>query len=179
MSVLSKQELIDLSVTVFQELRAYCLKIPEDAFFEYPSNGKWSIAQNIRHLVISTNTTTLAYSLPKWILRWVGGKPNRHSRTYEELVAKYTDKLQQGGRAGGRYIPKKIPAAYTSEKLLQNWQQATKKYLGKLQKNWTEDQLDQYLAPHPLLGKITMRELGYFTCYHAEHHFNIIKSRLV
>jgi hypothetical protein len=43
---------------------------------------------------------------------------------------------------------------------------------------WKDDQLDHYIAPHPLLGKLTLRELCYFTIYHAGHHLNIIKARL-
>ena len=45
-------------------------------------------------------------------------------------------------------------------------------------KKWKDAQLDQYIAPHPLLGKITVRELCYFTIYHTQHHLNIIKERL-
>lgn len=34
------------------------------------------------------------------------------------------------------------------------------------------------LLPHPLLGKLTVREFGYFTHYHTEHHFkNIQKAK--
>jgi len=47
-----------------------------------------------------------------------------------------------------------------------------------IEKKWKEPQLDQYIAPHPLLGKITLRELCYFTIYHTKHHLNIIKERL-
>jgi DinB superfamily len=178
MNLLTQPQIILTSKAIFEELADYCMNIPENIFFDHPSNNKWSIAENIRHLVISTNTTTIAYSLPKWIVRWVGGKPNRHSKTYKELVAKYTSKLQEGGRASGRYVPKKISSAYTKEKLLQEWQQATTRYLNVLNKKWTEETLDNYLAPHPLLGKVTLRELCYFTHYHTEHHFNIIKSRI-
>lgn len=53
-----------------------------------------------------------------------------------------------------------------------------KKLITAINKNWSDPQLDQYLAPHPLLGKLTLRELGYFTIYHTEHHLNIIKERL-
>ena len=41
-----------------------------------------------------------------------------------------------------------------------------------------EEDLDRYLAPHPLLGKITLRELAYFTIYHTHHHLQIIKDRM-
>jgi len=47
-----------------------------------------------------------------------------------------------------------------------------------IEKKSTDTQLDQYIAPHPLLGKITLRELGYFTIYHTQHHLAIIKDRL-
>jgi hypothetical protein len=32
--------------------------------------------------------------------------------------------------------------------------------------------------PHPLLGKITAREMIYFTVYHSEHHVAATKKRL-
>ena len=41
---------------------------------------------------------------------------------------------------------------------------------------WKDPQLDQYIAPHPLLGKITLRELGYFTIYHTYHHLETIQK---
>ena len=31
-------------------------------------------------------------------------------------------------------------------------------------------QLDHYLLPHPLLGKITLREMLFFSAYHIQHH---------
>jgi len=46
-----------------------------------------------------------------------------------------------------------------------------------IERNWTDEKLDNYLAPHPLLGKLTLRELIYFTIYHTEHHLAIIKNR--
>jgi hypothetical protein len=30
--------------------------------------------------------------------------------------------------------------------------------------------LDLLILPHPLLGKLTLREMLYFTLYHVEHH---------
>jgi hypothetical protein len=178
MSLGNQVQTIAASKIIFEELADYCLGIPENVFFFHPSDSKWSIAENIMHLVISTNASTMAYSLPKWMVRLVGGKPNRAGKTYDELVKKYTDKLLQGGRASGRYIPKKISPGYTKEKLLQQWRQTTNRYLDVLTNKSTDETLDNYLAPHPLLGKITLQELCYFTRYHTEHHFNIIKSRI-
>ena len=43
---------------------------------------------------------------------------------------------------------------------------------------WSEQQLDKIIAPHPLLGKLTFREILYFTIYHAKHHQLQIKRHL-
>jgi len=94
----------------------------------------------------------------------------------EKLTKKYKLKLEQGGKASGRYLPKtKVSKKLT---LIQKWQRANEKYLEAVELNWSDPQLDHYIAPHPLLGKLTLRELCYFTIYHTGHHLNIIKARL-
>jgi len=170
-----KGEIIKASKKIFIEFSDTCLQIPDHKFFFQPAE-KWSIAQNIDHITRSVKTTRLAYSLPKIIIRTLFGKANRPSRTYEELVSKYKLRLEQGGKASGRYLPKtsfskKLP-------LIQKWQKENEKYLEAVELHWNDDTLDHYIAPHPLLGKLTLRELCYFTIYHTEHHLNIIKARL-
>ncbi len=58
----------------------------------------------------------------------------------------------------------------------QNWNKATIKFIAALKNKTGESKLDDYLARHPLLGRITLRELCYFTIYHTEHHLNIINK---
>jgi len=172
---MSIEEIIGSSKMVFNQLTELCLQIPDENFFLRPGE-KWSIAQNVDHLTRATKTARLAYSLPKFFIRIVGGRPNRPSRSYEELVAKYKLKLEQGGKASGRFIPASgIVKKFT---LMREWQKANSKYLESLELNWNDQQLDKYIAPHPLLGKITLRELCYFTLYHTEHHLEIIRARL-
>lgn len=159
------------------ELVHFCASIPDPIFFLRPGD-KWSPAQQVKHLVTSTKAATLAYTLPKWVLRWRVGKPNRPSRTFEELVARYKVKLEQGGRAGGAFIPDPVPAGYGKDKLLGEFSAAMGKMSRALQKKWKEPQPDAYIAPHPLLGKITLRELVYFTIYHTGHHLAGIRKGL-
>ena len=172
---MDKDEIIQASKNIFNQFTDTCLQIPDEIFFLQPTE-KWSIAQNADHLIRAVKTTRLAYSLPKFFIRFSFGKPNRSSKTYDDLIAKYKLKLEQGGKASGRYIPKittikKFP-------LIQKWQKINEKYLESLELRWSDRQLDQYIAPHPLLGKLTLRELCYFTIYHSGHHLNIIKARL-
>lgn len=159
------------------EFLACCKAADNRSFFAQPAD-KWSIAQNVTHLITSTRITSLAFRLPKFIVRLYGGTPNRPSRTYDELVEKYKLKLQQGGRASGPFIPKSVPASAGKENIVAIFETKMNRLIAAIENNWKDHQLDQYLAPHPLLGKITLRELCFFTIYHTYHHLIIIRSRL-
>ncbi len=172
---MTKNEIIKAAEKTFSAFTDYCTSITEFVFFDKP-NTKWSVAENVQHLIVSTTTSTLAFSLPKFLVLFIGGKPNRKSKTYEELVSNYKNKLEEGGKASGRFIPNPIKLNFGKQKLMSNWKKATTKYLTAILKNRSENDLDNYLVKHPLLGKITLRELCYFTVYHTQHHLNIISS---
>jgi DinB superfamily len=170
---MTKTEIIIAAENAFAQLSQTCNGIDEVAFFKTLSK-KWSVAENVQHLIISTNTSSLAWYLPLFLVRWIGGTPNRNSRTYDELKDKYYKKLSEGGRASSRFVPKPIEIKYGKQKLLDNWNKATTKFITTLNKNRSEKNLDNYLIKHPLLGRITLRELGYFTIFHTEHHLHSI-----
>jgi hypothetical protein len=172
---MTKTAIIAAAEDIFIEFSETCKGMDEALLFKKPGE-KWSAAENIKHLIISTNMTTLAYRLPKFIVRMIGGKPNRASRTYDELKDKYYKKLADGGRASGRFVPKPIEIKSGKQKLMGNWQKATVAFIDALTKNRTEKDLDNYLAKHPLLGRITLRELCYFTIFHTEHHLQAINK---
>lgn len=176
LTILNKDDIITTSENIFQQFTGYCRNIPDPTFFLQPPD-KWSIAQEVQHLTISVHSSTLAYNLPKFIVRLIAGKPNRPSRSYEGLVERYKEKLAAGGKAGGRYIPKPVPFSTGKITLLDKWEKTTQRYLHIFQKHTTNEQLDKYIVPHPLLGKITLRELCYFNIYHTEHHLNSIKAK--
>jgi len=173
---LSKEEIIKELDAACLKLIEFCSDIDIRTFYFQPPD-KWSIAQNTEHLTISANTTRLAFSLPKFIVKIYAGKPNRDSRTYDELVNKYKLKLQQGGKASGRFIPQKI-VGEDKNVMLSRFKKSMNKLTDTIKNKWDDNNLDKYIAPHPLLGKITLRELCYFTIYHTYHHLNIIKGRL-
>ncbi len=174
---MSKDEIIQQLHWVNEEFTNYCKGIDADLFFRQPEL-KWSVAQNVKHLILSASITRFAFSLPKWMNRLYTGKPNRASRSYVELVAKYKMKLEEGGKASGIYIPKKIPYGEGKDKMLIAFSKSMNKLIDAIGKKWTDHSLDHYLAPHPLLGKITLRELTYFTIYHTRHHLDIISQRI-
>lgn len=173
--VLNKDQIVEESEKVFQRLLDFCNQLPDEVFFGIPE-GKWTIAQHVQHLVISTKTATAAYAIPKFIVRLIGGRSKRQSISFHELTTRYQRKLQDGGKANGRYLPADIQAA-SGKAVLRKWQKTSAAYLQVLKKNWPDNKLDDYLVPHPLLGKITLRELCYFTIHHTEHHLKGIKRQ--
>ena len=174
---LTIEELILRLELVTKEFMTFCTSITGEIFFRQPVE-KWSIAQNVNHLTTSANMTKLVYRLPAFFIRIYSGKPNRPSRTYDELVSKYKSKLELGGRASGRFIAKPVSPAIGKDKVLQIFSTSMSSLIAVIKSKWNDVLLDNYLAPHPLLGKITLRELCYFTIYHTEHHLSIIKERL-
>jgi hypothetical protein len=130
-------------------------------------NNKWSAAQQLDHIVKSVSPVKLALSLPAFLLKLVFGKANRKSRSYDELVARYHEKLKSGGRASGRFVPP--PKIDSVEILFTKLNEVIRSLVTKID-SFSEEQLDLLILPHPLLGKLTLREMLYFTIYHVQHH---------
>jgi hypothetical protein len=144
------------------------LKALSDQDFSRSVNGKWSAGQQLDHIIKSVAPVKMAFSLPKILLTLVFGKSNRESTTYEGLVAKYQSKLANGGKAPIRFIPKPFDVADRSEHFKTLFSKVN--FLSSLIDHYSEEQLDRHVLPHPLMGKITLREMLYFTIYHVGHH---------
>jgi hypothetical protein len=159
-----------------KEFVAFCSTMSDEQFFR-PHGEKWSAARQVKHLVQSTTISGYAFRFPKWLVSLAGGKANRPSRDYEVLVEKYSVKLQQGGKAPARFIPKPVSPGYGREKLLNEFAASMNSLAKAMTRKRSEQDMDKYVIPHPLLGKITLRELGYFTIHHTYHHLNSIRER--
>lgn len=144
-----------------------------DREFESAPEGKWTPGQQLEHLARSIKPLALALYLPKSVLRFRFGKANRPSKTYEELVAKYKAKIQPGYVPQKQYLPRNVPVSERDK-----WSKKLSRYVDQVCRHirtFPEDQLDLMVAPHPAIGILTMREMMYFTMYHAEHHRNLVE----
>lgn len=172
------KQLTDIVPALDQSARnlvLYSSGLSSTAFFHQPPQ-RWSPAMQVKHLTTATRTSNLAFTLPRFVVRWVGGRPNRPSRSYDELVAKYLQQLKEGGKASGRYIPGTAHAANGQEKIIHRFSSAMQQMSRALTLHWKDEDLDRYLVAHPLLKKITLRELAFFTIYHTDHHLQSIRS---
>ena len=137
--------------------------------FEDNSTGKWSAGQLQQHIILSLKPIVLAMRLPKFLLRYQFGLTNRPSQSYDELVARYRKALD--GRvtlAPKRFTPKTIGIEVKQQQTIQFNKLINR--LMKLVRKWDEGDLDIYVIPHPLMGRLTFRKILYFTIYHVQHH---------
>lgn len=162
---MDRQEIQELLTIQYGAFLALLRQMP-DMQAHMAAPGKWSPAQQTEHLVKSVRPVTLAFGLPKFILPLLFGRSNRPGRSYDELVIRYKTKLAAGGRASRPFVP----GTPTNLKSLYLQLERTVNKLGKRVNRFSEDQLDTLMLPHPLLGKLTLREMLYFTAYHARHH---------
>jgi hypothetical protein len=144
-----------------------CINSLTDKEVEFSFEGKWSPGKQADHLVRSVAPVRFAFTLPSFFLKIFFGTSNRPSRKYDELVARYHTKLQAGGRASGRFLPNEKPMPVL--KLTTQLTGLIKSLNLKID-SFSEEQLDKLILPHPLLGKLTLREMLYFTIYHVQHH---------
>jgi DinB superfamily len=137
--------------------------------------GKWTTGQHIVHLIQSTKPLVLALSLPALILRFRFGKANRPSRDYATVVARYHDRLAKSAGIVSPFsqnMPNPQPAE--KEKLMAEMAALNEK-LNKKMGRFSEAQLDRLLVPHPLMGKMTLREILMWNAYHTEHHHRLLE----
>lgn len=149
--------------------------LDEEAFLRQPGTA-WTAGQQWAHIVASVSPVALAFALPKWGLRMWMGKSTRPSRSYDALVARYLEKLAAGGRASGRFVPK--PVAWSDKaRLRRDLDVAVRRLIRRIGR-FSEAELDTMLLPHPLLGKLTLREMLFFTVHHVEQHHHITLRNL-
>lgn len=173
-SIQSKADILHYLDDIFNEVAHFLTGLTKEQFIQTPEE-KWSSGQQLEHLIRSTKPV---YLLLQGDIANIEafGKPERASWVYDELVKTYLAHLEKGGKAMGRFIPKQVNADQ-KEVLIQEFVQAKEELIkGLLQ--WQEEQMDNYCIPHPLIGKLTVREMMFFTIYHTRHHLQSIKKSL-
>jgi uncharacterized damage-inducible protein DinB len=147
-------------------------EIPTDDFFTRHAEV-WSASDNLDHLIKSAKPFITALKMPRPALQTRFGKSAKPSRDYQEICRIYREELAKGAQASGRFLPEQQSPAEKSgewkEQLLANWVKASGGLVSAAG-GWTEADLDLYQLPHPILGKLTVREMLFFTIYHNLRH---------
>ena len=171
---MTTKELLQKIHTLHQEVNSFISSCEEHQLNAPRPNGKWSIAEELGHLINALEQSNKGLLLPKFFIKYKFGTNNRQERTYEEVVKKYLDKLALVAIPNNPFQVKEVEQI-SKEKLLKQYTKQQQKFEKRLSQ-FSEKELSTLLLPHPLLGKLTVREFGYFTHYHTEHHFKNIKK---
>jgi len=149
------------------------------ADFLAPLGEAWSPADNVRHLNKSIRAVTRGLRTPRPLVLLAVGPALRKSRNYAEIGDVYHGVLA-GGADAGRFAPSPQeppadPEAWRAD--LMSRREAAAKGLEDSLTPWSERALDRCRMPHPLLGKLTVREMLLFTLYHNLHHVQNVARR--
>lgn len=168
-----KASIIEQTGNRFESFQKWVAELDDDAFYTRPVEGKWSAAEQMDHLIKSNSRIAFGLKAPKVVLRLNFGISNRPEFNYEEMVAKYLAKINDGAKSSARFEPeKRLP---TRDKLITKWEVERHKTISAVRRGWNEDDLSKYQLPHPILKKITVREMLFFNIFHIEQHLNLLK----
>lgn len=169
---MSIAETLDQTRVAFAEIEALLSNHSDEQLLQAPE-GKWHCLQQVKHLVISQKATLLAYKMPGFAVGLVYGNRNGGvSRSYDEIVEAYLAHLNNGAKAPAEYEPK---SGFDKDRLVNAFDKIGHDYLEAVAAK-TEKELDTLQVKHPLLGKLTLRELAYFTLYHNRHHLKSMQG---
>ncbi len=175
-----KQELLHALAEVNREVADYFAALPERVFFDRPE-GAWSPVENLVHLIKSVRPVAMGLRLPRFVLQPLFGAARQPSRRFQQLKEDYRRELAKGAKAPKQFVPSEreapINLAGARAEILHKWEAAGAGLLAALG-GWQEKDLDLLQLPHPLLGKLTIREMIFFTLYHNLHHVNNVRRRL-
>jgi hypothetical protein len=175
----SKSEIKAGFTSKWEEITSLVNNASQEQFVAKINPNVWSIAEEFDHVIKVASAVSNALKVSPFILKWKFGKPNRSIRSYDEMLAKFTNALVSvGGKA-------KAPAKFKSEEdkllnkeeMFNHWSSTLAKFDQRVQK-WSDKNLDKVLLPHPLLGKMMVREMLYFTHIHTKHHVVSLKRKV-
>ncbi|MFY0604122.1 MAG: DinB family protein [Flavobacteriaceae bacterium] len=173
---MQKIEIITTLENKHQELFDWIEKQPIDKWIIGPKD-KWTSGQHILHLVNSIKLLNKALRVPKFLLKRKFGVCNRAARSYDEVANRYIERLNQNKEKAKAFnINLKVPLKKEKERLVATLQIQNKKLQYKTNK-WSDKHLDTLLLPHPLMGRMTVREIIMWTAYHTDHHKDILKEK--
>lgn len=176
-TIYSKEEIVNNLDSIIEAIVSFYSDLPVDYFFQTPADGGWSPEKNIRHLIKSTQPIHLGLVSPKVALLLFGSVKEK-SRTMSEIKSAYLAKIEAGGGAG-IFTPIRentTPDQTIQQKLIQDFIKLFGKYKKQISA-WSEEDMDKYKMPHPLLGNLTVREMILFSIYHLFHHTEKVEHR--
>ena len=174
--MMTRPELIQVNKEKFQNLFDFLDSHESEKWAQGPE-GKWTTGQHIMHLIQSARPLNRALGMPMLVLWYKFGKANRGPRTYDLVKDKYKTKLAAAGNVlspFSRNMPETPPEG--KQDIIAQLKKEKDILLKKINKI-SEKNMDKYLIPHPLLGRMLIREMLMWNAIHVDHHLEILKEK--
>lgn len=144
--------------------------------FEINLNNKWSAGQDLVHLIKVLRIVHIGFVLPKPLLRQFYGINKNEPRSFEQLQILFKKAMENGAISPTMYIPKPILFKDKND-FLKKHKSLNERLINRINLH-NDMELDLFRLPHPIFGKVSLRELAIFTSFHTLHHFELLKSKL-
>lgn len=179
----TRDELIAAFDVTRNEVSGYFSALDLQTFTASPP-GRWSPAQHLDHLIRANAPVAAGLGLARAPLprlaarlgltrgRLAPAPAGRVGRTYAALRDAYRAALAAGAKASGPYLPQQRS---DQDSLVQDYRRGVSTLQAALAR-WPDAGLDRWLARHPILGDLSVRELLYFTLYHNRHHLDGVQD---
>ena len=142
-----------------------------------PPLGKWTGLQHIKHILLSISPVVKLLGNREKLFSRKFGESVTGSQPYQVIEEQYIRLLAPGIEAPQPFIPTDLKYG-DKNVIFEEYNEKVKSLLGNID-DWSEEELDKYLIPHPLLGNLTLREMLYFFIYHSRHHQNNVERTLI
>lgn len=168
---MTKTALINNFTDNHQQFIKYITALTDEQFL-HRYNQKWTAGQQLSHVFLCLLPFMKALPSKDYILQKFG-KSARAAWDYETVIGNY---FKTSLQAPEKFLPgevgpeqKNILTADLGEIVAS---------IGALLSDYTEEELDTLVLPHPLLGNLSIREMFYFMGYHALHHLKQTQQHL-
>ena len=168
---MTKRKLIETFYNNHQEMIDFVNSLTDEQFTR-SYDGKWTAGQQFSHVYLTLLPFPKVLSSKDFIVQKFG-KIKRLTWDYDTVIENY---FKTSLQAPQQYLPEqvsleeKVTITADIQKVIRSIQDLLDQY--------TDEELDLLVLPHPLLGNLTIREMFYLMSYHAIHHLKQTISNL-
>ncbi|GAA4466765.1 hypothetical protein GCM10023189_49380 [Nibrella saemangeumensis] len=150
--------------------------VSDERFFGPLDQGKWSVAETLQHLFLVIRGLNKVLPGPREVFtQW--GQAERPSKSFDEIQKAYLAVSTTPRKAPDQVAPRAADLEADRQTITDRFTMAHQALAANLE-GWSEEELDTYQIPHLVLGKMTVREILFFTILHLYHHLKPTQERL-
>jgi len=166
---MTKEELLLLFDKNHRKIIEYVCAL-NDAQFIYSSNNKWTAGQQLNHIYLTLLPFPKLLPAKEYILQKYG-KIDRPTWSFETVIQNY---YKTSRKAPEQFLPDVITPDQKNA-IAKNIQGILVE-IESLLEQYSEEELHTLIIPHPLLGRLTIREMFYLMSYHPLHHLRQVEE---